>query len=61
MSIVLRDNDPMPWGKYIGTKMANLDAKYLMWVKDNVSPNYKTIPVLKYIQENLDAIKKELK
>lgn len=62
--MVLSDNDPMPWGVYgktnPPTKMANVPASYLKWVKENVKRNKATAPVLDYIQENWDAIKKEL-
>ncbi len=57
----MTDEDPMPFGKYKGTAMANVPASYLMWVKKNVHKTPFTEPVLKYIWENLDAIELELK
>lgn len=59
----LGDNDIMPFGVFnkTNTVMANVDASYLKWVKENVKRNPKTAPVLDYIKDNWDAIEMELK
>lgn len=54
----LTDNSLMPFGVYKGEKMANVPAKYLMWLYDNNKCNQ---PVKEYIEENMDAIELELK
>lgn len=57
----MTDSDLMTFGKYKGTAMANVPATYLRWVKENVQKNSITAPVIKYIWDNWDAIKLELK
>jgi len=59
----LGDNDIMPFGVFnkTHTAMANVDASYLKWVRENVKRNPTTGPVLDYIEDNWDAIEKELK
>ena len=54
----MNDNSLMPYGKYIGTKMANVPASYLMWLWDN---NKACAEVREYIKENMDVLKMELK
>jgi uncharacterized protein (DUF3820 family) len=56
--MALTDNDTMPWGKHAGTKMANVPAKYLLWLYEN---NKCYGEVKTYIQDNLEVIKKEAK
>lgn len=54
----LTDSDYMPHGKYKGkVQMANLDAEYLIWLKDNdrASPR-----VAQYIRENEEALREEI-
>jgi uncharacterized protein (DUF3820 family) len=52
----LTDNDRMPFGKYKGTAMINVPAKYLLWLLDEgVSHN----GVRQYIIANQDALTKE--
>jgi len=58
MNMELTDNSLMPFGVYKGEKMANVPAKYLMWLYDNNKCNQ---PVKEYIEENMDAIELELK
>lgn len=55
---MLNDDSLMPWGKYKGTKMANVPADYLQWLYDNdkCSGNVKA-----YIEDNLDVIELEIK
>lgn len=57
----LGDNDPMPFGVFKDTVMANVEAGYLKWVKENVKRNYNTGGVLDYIKDNWQAIELELK
>jgi hypothetical protein len=49
----LKDNDPMPWGKYEGRPMIEVPADYLLWLHDN---NYGYEPVTSYIKENYDVL-----
>lgn len=55
---MLTDNSLMPFGKYKGTKMANVPASYLIWIYEN---NKCSIEVIKYVRENLDVLKEESK
>jgi len=55
---MLIDNSLMPFGKYKGTKMANVPASYLIWIYEN---NKCSIEVIKYVRENLDVLKEESK
>ena len=53
----LQDHSPMPYGKHIGTKMANIPAHYLIWLHENK----KCSGVVKeYIEENIDVLKNEV-
>ena len=62
MTLELKDDDPMPFGKYKGVKMANVPASYLEWCKNTLYANTdNTRRVLLYINLNWDAIEKELK
>lgn len=57
--MALEDDSPMPWGKaHRGTAMANVPAKYLLWMWEN---NKGGPLVRKYIKDNLEILKKELK
>lgn len=56
----MTDTDPMPFGKYKGTAMANVPASYLAWVKRMVVRTDLTAPVLRYVWDNWDAIELEL-
>ncbi len=54
----LSDDSLMPFGKYKGTKMANVPASYLRWLYDNNKCNGS---VKDYIEDNLDVIDVEIK
>jgi uncharacterized protein (DUF3820 family) len=32
----MKDEDPMPFGKYKGTKMANVPDSYLLWLYNRI-------------------------
>jgi hypothetical protein len=53
----LTDDSPMPYGKFQGTKMANVPAWYLIFLREN---NRCTIPVKQYIKQNYDVLQNEL-
>lgn len=55
--MLLNDTDPMPWGKYKGTPMANVPASYLLWLHENNKAN--DYPVKKYIANNFEVLKKQ--
>lgn len=61
--MTLTDESPMPFGKHWGTKMANVPASYLLWFRENTQRNQGPMgrAVLKYIEENLEVIKSQLK
>lgn len=54
----LKDTDLMPWGLHKGKAMINVPADYLKWLYDN---NKCFGDVKKYIEENMDVIKSEIK
>lgn len=54
----LTDESTMPWGVHRGSKMENVPASYLLWLYGN---NKCDRTVKKYITENLDFIKLEIK
>ena len=54
---MLTDESLMPFGMHKGTKMANVPAKYLLFLYDN---NKCTSQVKDYIVENLDVLKLEV-
>jgi uncharacterized protein (DUF3820 family) len=54
----MTDESIMPFGKFKGKKLANVDASYLIWLYDN----NKCFGELKsYIIDNLDILKHEIK
>lgn len=58
----LKDTDPMPWGQHKGTAMANVPAKYLLFLWDNRNSQQGGLRdprVRQYIFSNLDALRKE--
>lgn len=62
----LTDESLMPFGKHKGEKMANVPASYLLWIYDEwtlPNPRFGFVhkEVKAYIEENLDALKKEIK
>ena len=57
----MTDEDLMPFGMYEGQKMANVPPDYLMWIHKTVKPSTLTYRrVLKYIDDNMESIEKEL-
>lgn len=52
----LDDKSPMPFGKYIGKTMANVPAKYLLYLYDQCCDHP---GVKQYTIENLEGLKKE--
>jgi len=50
----LTDNSPMPFGTHKGTKMANVPAKYLLWIYEQ------NLDVMNYIKDNMDVLRKEV-
>lgn len=62
----LQDESPMPFGKHKNEKMANVPAKYLMWLYDTwtdpkKSGGYDNKDVKAYIEENMDVLKEQIK
>ena len=51
------DHYEMPFGKHKGTKMANVPAKYLLFLHER-GKCYGLVK--KYIEENLEVLKKEV-
>ena len=56
----LKDNDPMPFGKYAGQPMVGVPAHYLHWLWNNGKKDQVNCPVHRYIKRCLGALKKEL-
>lgn len=54
----LTDSDLMPTGKHKGEKMEDIPAKYLLYIYENDMCNAR---VRKYIEDNLDVIKQQIK
>lgn len=53
----MTDNSIMPFGKHQGEKLANVPAKYLLWLyKENKCYG----ELKKYIEENMDVLKSEV-
>lgn len=52
----LSDSSKMPYGKHQGEKMANVPAKYLLWLYENDKCDKY---VKEYIIDNLDVLKSE--
>ena len=60
--MALTDESIMVWGKkYAGEKMANVPASYLDWILRTWQRTDRNKELFKYIFENLDAIRLELK
>ena len=53
----LTDESLMPFGKYKGTKMANVPADYLVWLLNN---GCNVGLVADYIRDNLDVLNAEI-
>jgi hypothetical protein len=60
MSVQLTDQSPMPFGKFKGKPMADIEASYFhfLWTKWGMK-NHKDSPVADYVRRNLDALKQE--
>lgn len=63
--MVLTDYDRMPFGQHKNEKMANVPAKYLLWLYDEwTQPNprfgFVNKDVKAYIEENMDVLKQEI-
>lgn len=59
------DNSLIPFGMYKGKKLANVPSRYLMWLYDQFKKEKKELTsykkeLLKYIEDNMDAMDKEL-
>lgn len=55
------DKTPMPFGKFIGKPLANIEASYLIWLYET-SENGKRLSnakLAKYIQDNLSGLRIE--
>ena len=58
----------MPFGKHRGKEMEDVPAKYLFWIWDENSVAYKenrinngaTVAVMAYIEDNWQALQKEI-
>lgn len=59
MKSTLADDDLMPYGKYQGTKMANVPAEHLIWLLENNRSGNGAVH--KYILYNEDALRSEIK
>lgn len=55
---VFTDRTPMPFGKYKGTPLGNVPARYLLWLYDESSKD--AFPALrKYLEANKRALELE--
>lgn len=54
----MTDQSLMPYGAHKGKAMINVPAQYLMWLYDN---NKCSGEVKKYIEDNKDVLKVEIK
>lgn len=54
---MLNDKSPMPYGAHKGKSMENVPAEYLIWLYDN---NKAVYPVKRYIEDNMNVLKKEV-
>lgn len=52
------DESLMPFGKYKGQPLIKVSASYLLWLYDK---DLKSGPLRTYIEENMDALKLEVK
>jgi uncharacterized protein (DUF3820 family) len=56
---ILQDEDPMPYGKYKGTPMADVPTDYLHWLWENGVKGDKTGQMHDYIKRSMSALKEE--
>lgn len=54
----LNDKSPMPWGKHKGKAMVDVPDHYFKWLYENTEVSG---PVLRYIEDNAQALKIQLK
>lgn len=54
----LTDKSEMPYGIHKGKTMANVPAKYLIWLYDNQKCNGQ---VKAYIEDNIEVLREEIK
>ena len=58
----MTDSDLMPFGKFKGTKMANVPSSYLKHIYDEgIVTVFKWNPVFHYIKDNMDVIETDIK
>ena len=57
----LTDLSPMPFGKYQGTPMQDVPARYLHWLWTNGLEEDRYSDVAGYIRGSVDALKDEYK
>lgn len=58
MNTALTDKSEMPYGIHKGKTMANVPAKYLIWLYDNQKC---TVQVKAYIEDNIEVLREEIK
>lgn len=54
----MTDESIMPFGIHKGKRLIDVPAQYLIWLYDN---NKCSGPLKDYIEDNMDALKKEVK
>lgn len=63
--MALEDDSLMPFGSHKGKQMIDVPADYLLWLfpklQKEFKPNLQNKEVLKYINENMEVLKKEEK
>lgn len=55
---VLKDEDPMPYGKYTGTNMGDVSPEYLLWLYEN---DKCSASVKKYVEKNKHILELQAK
>lgn len=53
------DQDKMPFGKFKGLALNDVDAGYLLWLYDEMKDNDDKIKLFIYIHENRKALEAE--
>ena len=54
------DNSPMPFGKFKGTKLANVPSYYLLWIFNNTPRQNLDLGLREYIKQNMDILQQEV-
>jgi uncharacterized protein (DUF3820 family) len=59
----MKDTDLIPFGKHKGKMIGSLPAQYLLWLYDELKVKCSPFaePILEYLEDNLQALKMELK